>query len=550
MQTEYMPMRTSVTKSDLSTSSGPLRASRQTAPDAGGAAQPDVDCAGAIDNPYFLVRKRGERIETRGRSTAEFGHQIPSTTHHVADGIFAHWHWDGTRLAVKNDRYGFYPLFWFSPPGGGVCISSSLVSLLEQGAPTELDIEALSVFFRLGFYVGDDTPFSGIKTVPPNAVFEWENGKLECHGRYPQTLNATALSRDEAIDRYIDLFAKAMAKRAPDSDAFAVPISGGRDSRHILLELHRTGFEPGACVSALDNPPDPNEDARVAAALCQKLRLDLVIVNQQLSAFSAEVRKNPKTHFCTLAHGWYLALADSLNGRFGCVYDGIAGDVLTQSKFLNPQLDTAFRTRDVNAICDALLSRQTAGYSGIRGLLKGDLKAAMEPGVATKRLAMEVEKHLDGPNPVASFILWNRTRRAIALAPYSLLADIPRVYAPFLDHDLFDFLTTLPSSMLLDHSFHDDTIARAYPNFANFPYVDKAAPPADDTKVRARFLADAARMFLLKRPSGLMKNLLPRAKMLTSVLSLGHINPWVSPFILYLDQIETLMEKKRRVPSD
>ena len=548
MQTKHIPMPTSVTKPDLSTSSGPSKAAQQMSPNSGGAAQPIVDCVGVIDHPYFLVRKRGERIETRGQPTAEFGHQIPSTTHAVADGVFAHWHWDGTRLVVNNDRYGFYPLFWFSHPGGGVCISSSLDTLLEHGAPTELDIEALAVFFSLGNFVGDDTPFSAIKTVPPNAVFEWENGKLECRGRYPHTPNATSISRDEAIDRYIDLFAKAMAKRAPASDAFAVPISGGRDSRHILLELHRTGFEPKACVSALDNPPDPNEDPRVAAALCRELQFEHVIVDQQLSVFLAEVRKNPRTHFCTAAHGWYLALADSLNGRFECVYDGIAGDVLSQSKFLSPHLDTTFRSQDVNAICDALLSRHTAGNSGIRRLLKGDLKAAMESGAATKRLALELEKHLDAPNPVASFIFWNRTRRAIALAPYSLLADIPRVYAPFLDHDLFDFLTTLSSSMLLDHTFHDDTIARAYPKFANFPYVDKAKPPVDDTKERARFLAEAARTFLLKRPSRLMKSLLPRANMLTSVLSLGYINPWVSPSIIYIDQIEAMMDKKRRMP--
>ena len=167
-----------------------------------------------------------------------------------------------------------------------------------------------------------------------------------------------------------------------------------------------------------------------------------------------------------MTHGWYLALADSLNGRFDSVYDGIAGDVLTQSKFLNPRLDTAFHSRNVNAICQALFSRQTAGDAAARALLKGELKAALEPGVATKRLSREVEKHLDAPNPVASFIFWNRTRRDIALAPYSLLEDIPHVYAPFLDHDLVDFLTTLPSSMLMDHTFHDHTIARAYPDSA------------------------------------------------------------------------------------
>lgn len=500
---------------------------------------------GTVNAPFFMVGPHGENAQVRGQPDATFGHQLPSTTQPVADGVFARWHWDGTRLVVNNDRYGLFPLFWFRPPGGGVCISSSLVSLIEQGAPTELDIEALAVFFRLGFFVGDDTPFSSIKVVPPNAVFEWQKTEFECRGRYPATPRASPISRDEAIDRYIDLFARAMARRAPPARSFAVPISGGRDSRHILLELHRTGYEPAACVSALDHPPDPNEDPKIAAVLCKELRFNHVVVDQRLSPFAAQIRKNLESHFCAAAHGWYLALADFLNGRFECSYDGIAGDVLSQSKFLSPQLDAAFRNRNVNAICAALLSRHASSSSGLHELLKGGLKAAFDSGVASSRLAKEVEKHLGHPNPVASFILWNRTRREIALAPYSLLSGVPRVYAPFLDHELFDFLVTLPSSMLMDHSFHDETIARSYPNFAHIPYVDDAAPRPDDTEIRMLFLADAARRYLLKKPSRLMKNLLPRAKILAGVLSRGHVKPWISPFIIYLDQIELIMDGRR-----
>ncbi len=500
--------------------------------------------------PYFRAELRSRHTETAGQSHAEFGHQIPSTSRPVADGVFGRWHWDGTRLVVNNDRYGFYPLFWFRPPGGGICISSSLASLVEQGASTELDIEALAVFFRLGFFVGDDTPFLAIRTVPPNAVFEWENGNLNCHGRYPQVPRASELSRDDAIDRYTDLFAKAMAKRTPGTDAFAIPISGGRDSRHILLELHRTGYEPAVCVSALDNPPDPNEDPKIAAALCQELGFRYVVIDQQLSRFRAELRKNRETHFCAAAHGWYLALADFLNGQFECTYDGIAGDVLSQSKFLNTHLDAAFRSQNVNGVCDALLSRQSSSELGLQRLLKGSLATAAEGAVARRRLAEEVEKHMGGPNPVASFIFWNRTRRMIALAPYSLLSGVPRVHAPFLDHDLFDFLTTLPSSMLMDHGFHDDTIARAYPDFAHIPYLDKAALPADDTRVRLRYLTEFARTFVLKRPSRLMKNLLPRAKMLAGVLSRGHVNPSISPLIIYLDQVESIMDSRGKTVAD
>lgn len=499
------------------------------------------------DSPYFLIEKRNGHFETRGQHSAEFGHRLDSPASAATEGIFASWHWNGTRLVVHNDRYGIYPLFWYRPPDGGIGISSSLTKLVEQGAPTELDMDALAVLFRLGCFVGDDTPFAAIKTVPPNAAFEWASGKLQCHGRYPKIPSASAISRDEAIDRYIDLFAKAMAKRRPISGKFAVPVTGGRDSRHILLELHRTGIEPTVCVSALDNPPDPNLDPKVGELLCREIGFKHVIVDQKLSLLSAETRKNCETHFCAPAHGWYLALAEYLNGRFDDIYDGLGGDVLSQSSFLTPDLDASFRSQDVAAITAKLLFGGMPEKPVLKSLLKRSLQKSISPQVAKRRLAREVGKHLDMPNPIASFFFWNRTRRMTALAPFSLLPAQPRAYAPFLDHELFDFMNTLPSNMLLDRTFHDDAIARAYPDFAHIPYADdKATPPADDRRIRARFVNEATRRFLVQKPWSLMDNIVPRARLLAGFLSCGYIQPWIPLWIVYLDQIESVINGQPR----
>jgi len=498
-----------------------------------------------VGGTYVHVSQHDGETRLHGQPVAQFGHVIPSTGRGDADGIFARWQWDGTRLVVENGRYGFYPLFWCHAPDSGICVAPSLITLLERGASTEMDVEALAAFFRLGFFLGDDTPFSAIKVVPPNAVFEWRGGKLQCYGRYPTPAEPSTLSRDDAIDGYIELFRSAIAKRTPGSDGFAVPISGGRDSRHILLELHRTGFIGGACISVMDNPPDPNDDPKIGSILCRALGLEHTVINQHLSMFSAYVRKTHETHFCVMQPGWYLALADALSGRFDCAYDGIGGDVLSNGLFLDPTMDVAFHSRDIDSICRAVMRRHASMYAGPRRLLKGPLKPCLDFALARTRLAKEVARHLDYPNPVASFMFWNRTRRAIALTPYGLLTGISRVFAPYLDHNLFDFLTMLPSSMLLDRRFHDDTIARAYPRFAHIPYADKHAPQTDDSVTKAKFLAEAARAFLFKKPSRLMKNFIPRVRMLTAVTTLGRFKPWISPWIIYLDQLELILNASR-----
>lgn len=505
-----------------------------------------MHCAGETEAPYFLAVKRDGHWETLGQADAECGYRFPAVNHGVDEGIFARWHWNGTRLVVHNDRYGIHPLFWFQPPGGGIAVSTSLIRLLQLGASAELDTEALAVFFRLGFFVGDDTPFSAIKAVPPHAAFAWENGKLECHGNPLPTPTSTQASRDDAIDHYIALFAQAMEKQTAVPENFAVPVSGGRDCRHILLELHRIGRRPTLCVSARDNPPDPNQDPEIARQLCQELGFEFVVIDQQLSLLAAQIRKNRETEFCASAHGWYVALADFLNARFDGVYDGLAGDVWSQSSFLDSRLHTVFRGRDTRAIATALVEKNAASYSGLHRVLSGKLNKSASLEIAVHRIAREVGKHLDMPNPIASFFFWNRTRRMTALAPYGLLKGIRRVHAPFLDHDLFDFMATLPADMLMDRAFHTDAIARAYPAFAHIPYANhKAAPPADDTHIQARFLTEAAHRFLLRRPSPLLNNVIPRTKLLAGMLSRGRIRPCVSPLVIYLDQIDSIIRIMR-----
>jgi hypothetical protein len=92
--------------------------------------------------------------------------------------------------------------------------------------------------------------------------------------------------------------------------------------------------------------------------------------------------------------------------------------------------------------------------------------------------------------PTASWYFWTRTRREIALAPFGLGQRVKTIFAPYLDADLFDFLTALPDWMLLEKTLHDDVIAAAYPALASIPYVPKQVPPKRRLRERLRLRLD------------------------------------------------------------
>ena len=64
--------------------------------------------------PYIhLSRVEGE-VRVRGAATHFEGNDTDSDsyTENPDRGVFAFWCWSGNRLIVRNDRYGFYPLFY------------------------------------------------------------------------------------------------------------------------------------------------------------------------------------------------------------------------------------------------------------------------------------------------------------------------------------------------------------------------------------------------------------------------------------------------------
>ncbi len=489
-----------------------------------------------MTEPFFHVKKIGERYETSGDASRFFGHRLPSTVYERPDGIYAEWHWDGQRLIVSNDRYGFYPLFYFAVQDE-IAVSTSIAALIAAGAPTDFDEAGLAVFLRLGHFLGDDTPFKAIRLLPPDASFEWRDGRLEVSGKVP-SIKPQQLKRDEVIDTYILLFRRAIERRLPDGPC-AVPISGGRDSRHILLELCASGHPPDVCTTVRHYPPRSDSDAEVASMLAAALEVKHVVLEQSDSRLRAEVRKNLLTHFCSLEHGWVMVMADYLRGKANTVYDGVAGDVLSAGHFLDERRLAFYEAGDSAGLAEYLFSiEDSVSDTALKSLLTAEQYQKLGYELAAHHLTKEIEKHLHAPNPVASFFFWNRTRRVAAISPYGLFNSIPNVYSPFTDHEVYDFLASLPASLFLDHQLHTDAIARAYPQYAHVPYEKKNYAVVNRRHYR-RLALDVGRYYLAQRSTAIRESfLLPR--LLKCAVGGDEAITWLAPLTIYLSQLESI----------
>lgn len=413
----------------------------------------------------FFIEK-GQVIKN---AKVELGKKITSESVKFADGTWAEWEYDGNEFRFSNDRLGFFPLYYYNYEGN-VGVSTSIIDLVAKGVvPLTLDNEAMAVFVRLGYFLNSDTPFKHIRRVPPACKIRWREGEFELSTEgYISSPLIQGVSRASAIKEYGEIFQNTINMMVHnENEKIGVPLSGGRDSRHIALALSQAKTNIHAFLTV-----NKDDDYLIARNVARELGITQIVLNQkETSRFDMEVRKNYLTSFCSDEHAWILPLSDYINrNKFTVIYDGIAGDILSSGYRLNKNRLNLFQEGKIELLADRLLK----GEKNVRSYLPKSLYKQFSRELAVNSLTNELKKHVDTPNPVGQFFFWNRTRREIALVPWSIFDQNISVMAPYLMRDNYDFLTGLPAEFFIGRQFHDRTINRYYDRYSHIPFENKS----------------------------------------------------------------------------
>jgi asparagine synthase (glutamine-hydrolysing) len=406
---------------------------------------------------------------------------------------------------------------------GKTLVSTSVIDLIKQGASTEIDFPALNVFLRTGFYIGTNTAFRAIHTkeVPDPASFritpmEWD--------------------RPTIIDGYIELFRQAIQAQIKQcgSERVCMGLSGGRDSRHILLELCRVGAKPDLCWT-VDFVNAPSEMA-IAGSLTRRLG----VVHRGVPAAASVVSeryKNQATSFESVEHGWVVTALPLIRPH-RVIYDGMAGDVLSAGLFLTEEGVRLVSEGRIDEFLEKIIV-SSRPIPLVRDQSLFPLEGALE------QVSAEFRRHMTMPNPIGSFYLWNRTRRTIGSYAFALLCPTGQhTCAPYLDTALFRFLCSIPDSLLVDHGLHTDTIRKAFPEHADIGFSHKIKAP--ELRLRNRMLAIDTARYLLSRHSPLPKKgraLLSLLRALAMHSQLPDVD-WVHTISVYLTQLGCISERE------
>jgi asparagine synthase (glutamine-hydrolysing) len=172
-----------------------------------------------------------------------YQHWGGEVVHHLR-GMFAFAIWDARneRLFMARDRFGEKPLFLYEN-GGGLYFASEIKALLRvPGVKATVNLEAVTDYLAYRYVPGPKTLFTGIRKLMPATAATWERGRLKeerywaapdrgpCRVQQPQ---------GDAVAAFLSRLDEAVKLQMVSDVPFGAFLSGGLDSSAIVALMSR-----------------------------------------------------------------------------------------------------------------------------------------------------------------------------------------------------------------------------------------------------------------------------------------------------------------------
>ena len=199
--------------------------------------------------------------------------------------------WDERRrrLVLARDRLGVKPLYW-AQRGDLVVFASELKALLASGlVEFELDLEAIDLYFQLGFVPGPRTPLLGVQKLLPGGTLAAGPTDVRTHAywSYPEpSPESDGRSSADYVEELLDLLREAVRDRLMSDVPLGAMLSGGLDSSLIVALMAEASRGPVVTFSVGFREDQENElaDARRVAEHfgCEHHELELSVLDSDL----------------------------------------------------------------------------------------------------------------------------------------------------------------------------------------------------------------------------------------------------------------------------
>ena len=442
---------------------------------------------GEIYNHRLLraeLESKGHRFVTRSDTEVlvhgyeEWGEELPSALR----GMFAFAIWDERQqsLLLVRDRLGIKPVYW-TRVGGDLAFASEVKALFAfADVVREPDLQTFGSFLALRYVPGPRTAFKGVQRLQPGHLLVFRGGELRLRPFWdvpvggPRATSADEIEASETLRRLIQSVTQ---QHLMGEVPVGVLLSGGIDSATTAWAMQQAeGSQPASfSLGYADAGQDELPYARLAAEAIGTCHQDVIIDSRAFRDSMEDLvwhldEPNSDGACIPLMH-----LARGARRKVVVVLSGEGADELLGGYQIYGKMLAINRLR---ALGGPLLNPTLALMSRVvlQPKLRKYLELARKPldaryfGVS-RAFADELLERVLGPHAMQALTeefapLWARAQGAPALdqmlyidtkvcLPDDLLIKADRMTmaasvelrVPFLDHELLEYVWTLPAQM-------------------------------------------------------------------------------------------------------
>lgn len=183
---------------------------------------------------------------------------------------------EGVQAVTSSTRA--FPVFYAENADFHVIGTRALhVHLVATGGKTVWDEIALQSMIRQGYFLSDETPYSGVRALPPSSAIRVRGAHRTIWTEpLPQAdpKPSSSRARRAAIARLADALVAAVEPLRAAPEPVNLALTGGRDSRLMAALLHAARIPFRATTNGLDTHPD----VVIARLITGKLRVDHTVI--------------------------------------------------------------------------------------------------------------------------------------------------------------------------------------------------------------------------------------------------------------------------------
>ena len=317
-------------------------------------------------------------------------------------------------------------------------------ALLHRGA--KVDPIGLATVLSLGYAVAGRTVLAGVSC-----------NEVDVSG-FAATRVANAAQIEELVTEAV--------RNALGSQRPMVLLSGGRDSRLILLVMRKLAIRPSAVLTLAQR--GAQSDAAVAARFAAAVGEPIERVAPLSFDGSRELDRHAMQSFQSLEHEWFMAISQMVRARGhnlygglngGGVTDGIGAGVLSTGSLLHPEAMLLWKDRRIEDLFDWTAAHGSGVSAGFLAAARAEGVLLAEREAVLNEFASVMRSLESTPNPLGMYSLLHWTRRGIGASAYGQLPH-DRVRTPLFDEDLCRALAAMDGKEALAADWRETMLRR------------------------------------------------------------------------------------------